>query len=230
MRIVIAGAGKVGYHLTTLLNKEKHIVSTIERNKALCERLALDVESLVICGDATSLKVLEDAELNQADVLIVTTGKDEENLAICQLAKVKFNIPKIIARINNPKNERIFRALGIEYTVSSTQIIANLIEEEAIISGMRTLITLEQGEVSLVEYTVKEGSSQIVNKKIKELILPEECNIAYILRNRKVVIPRGEISIEAYDKIIILVSHKQKKALEKLFVEKYNWLTKKGCK
>lgn len=229
MRIVIAGAGKVGYHLTTLLNKEKHIVSTIESNKVLCERLALDVESLVICGDATLVKVLEDAELNQADVLIVTTGKDEENLAICQIAKVKFNIPKIISRINNPKNERIFRELGIEDTVSSTKIIADLIEEEAIISGMRTLITLEQGEVSLVEYTVKE-STKIVNKKIKELILPEECNIAYILRNRKVVIPRGEINIEAFDKVIILVSDKQKKALEKLFVEKYNWLTKKGCK
>lgn len=229
MKIVIAGAGKVGYHLTTLLSQEGHVVSTIERNQTLCEKLALEVENLVICGDATSLKTLEDAEAFEADVLIATTGKDEENLLICQLAKVRFNIPKIIARINNPKNERIFKELGIVDTVSSTKIIASLIEEEAIISGMHTLITMEQGEVSLMEYIV-EAHSKVSGKRIKELVLPEECNIAYILRERKVIIPRGEITIEKNDKVVILVSQKQKRSLEKIFAEKVSWLERGGKK
>lgn len=222
MRVVIAGAGKVGYHLTEILHKENHIVSTIEREQDLCDRLALDVDSLVICGDATSIKDLEDAEIQEADVLIATTGKDEDNLLICQIAKLKFKIPKIIARINNPKNERIFKELGIEYTVSSTKIIVNLIEEEALLSSMRTLLTMEDGEVSLIEYIV-EKNSKVSGYQIKQLVLPEECNITYILRNKKVVIPGGDIVLEDGDKVAILVVHKQRKHLEKLFLEQNKW-------
>lgn len=225
MRIVIAGAGKLGYHLTKMLSEEKHIVSTIEMNKNLCEKLALEVNSLVICGNATKLKDLEDAEIQYADVLIAATGKDEENLLICQMAKMYFNISRTIARINNPKNERIFRKLGIEYTVSSTKIIASLIEEETLIKGLRTLLTLDKGEVSLIEYIVDE-TSMVSGQKIKDLILPTECNIAYILRKGKVIIPRGDVTLETGDHVISVVSHSQKKQLQKLFAERVSLINK----
>ncbi|MHC1750816.1 MAG: TrkA family potassium uptake protein [Cellulosilyticaceae bacterium] len=219
MRIVIAGAGKVGYYLTKLLNEEKHIVSTIEKEEALCERLAREVDSLVICGNATKTKDLEDAGIEEADVIIAATGKDEENLLICQMAKINFKVPKAITRINNPKNEAIFKQLGIEHTVSSTTVIAHLIEEEAIISGLKTLLTIEEGDVSLTECVV-ESNSEVSGCKIKNLVLPEECNIAYILRQRKVVIPRGDVVLQNGDRIIAVVTCKQKRALEKLFTQK----------
>lgn len=225
MHIVIAGAGKVGYYLTKLLNEEKHVVSTIEKDESLCLRLAHEVDSLVICGNATKIKDLEDAGIEEADVIIAATGKDEENLLICQMAKIDFKVPKAIARINNPKNEAIFKELGIEHTVSSTTVIAHLIEEEAIIEGLKTLMTIDQGDVSLTEYVVG-INSEVSGHKIKELILPEECNIAYILRQRKVVIPRGEVMLQNGDRIIAVVTCKQKKLLEKLFAKKIRALGK----
>lgn len=219
MRIVIAGAGKVGYHLTKILNEEKHLISTIEKEQKLCDKLALEVDSSIICGNATRAEILQDAEIEKADVLIAATGKDEENLLICQMAKLNFNVPKTIARINNPKNEKIFKALGIEYTVSSTTIIASLIEEEAMIKGLRTILALEQGEISLIEYVVDKKAAA-VNCKIKNLVLPQECNIAYIIRNKRVVIPRGDIEIKEADHVIALISQKEKKHLEKLLTER----------
>lgn len=227
MRIVIAGAGKLGYYLTKVLSEEKHTVSTIEINEGLCEKLALDVESLVIYGNATKTKDLEDAGIKEADVLIAATGKDEENLLICQIAKLNFGITKIIARINNPKNERVFKELGIEYTVSSTTIIASLIEEETLIKGLRTLLTIDKGEVSLIEYIV-DNHAKVSGYKIKDLILPEECNIAYILRSGKVVIPRGDVTLETGDHVITVVSQAHKKQLQKLFAERINLISKLG--
>lgn len=225
MRVVIVGAGKLGYHLTKMLNEENHMVSTIEINKNLCEKLALEVDSLVICGNATKLQDLKDAEIECADVLIAATGKDEENLLICQIAKMHFNITKTVARINNPKNERIFRELGIEYTVSSTKIIANIIEEETLIKGLKTLLTLDKGEVSLIEYVV-DKNAMVSGQKIKDLVLPTECNIAYIQRKGTVIIPRGEVSLEVGDHVISVVSHSQKKQLQKLFTEKMSLISK----
>lgn len=218
MHIVIAGAGKVGYHLTKLLNEEKYCVTTIEKSQTVCDKLALEVESCIICGNATRIDVLEDAEIEKVDVLIAATGKDEENLLICQMAKLNFHVPKIIARINNPKNEKIFKVLGIEYTVSSTNIIASLIEEEAMLKGLKTLIAVEQGEVSLIEYRVDKKASA-VNCKIKDIRLPKACNIAYIIRDKKVIIPRGEMIIQEKDHVIVLVAHKDKKIIEQLFLK-----------
>ncbi|MGL4799311.1 MAG: potassium channel family protein [Cellulosilyticaceae bacterium] len=225
MRIVIVGAGKLGYHLTKALNEEKYRVSTIEQDAKKCERLALEVESLVICGNATNVDVLEESGIEEADVIIAATGKDEENLLICQMAKMYFDVPKAVARINNPKNEGTFKALGIEHTVSSTTIIAHLIEDEVMLRELRTLMTLDKGEVSLTEYMV-DTSSEVNGYKIKDIILPEECNIAYILRQHRVVIPRGDVAFQKGDKVIVVVAHKNKKQLDQLFAhktKKVNW-------
>lgn len=219
MNIVIAGAGKVGYYLTKVLNEQKYTVSTIEKDIRACEKLALEVDSLVVCGNATNLQDLEEVGIEDADVIIAVTGKDEENLLICQMAKLNFSVPKAIARINNPKNERIFKELGIEHTVSSTTVIAHLIEDEMMLNELKTLLTIGKGEVSLTEYVVSTGSS-VNGYKIKDLILPDECNIAYILRHNKVVIPRGDVMFQSGDRVIAVVTCRQKKELESLFKQK----------
>jgi len=130
MRAIIVGGGKVGYYLVKTLKEKNHRVVLIEKEMKLCEKIAEDLEVDVICGDGSDVEVLKDAGIEKAEVVAAVTGKDEENLVICQMAKVNFNINKTIARINNPKNIAIFKALGVDKTVCSTQVICNLIEGE----------------------------------------------------------------------------------------------------
>ncbi|MCB2291478.1 TrkA family potassium uptake protein [Clostridium sp. CS001] len=130
MRVIVVGGGKVGYYLIKALKEKKHSVVLIEKDIEICEKIAEELQVYVICGDASDIEVLKDASIEEVDVVAAVTGKDEENLVICQMVKVNFNIKETIARINNPKNTAIFKALGVNKTVCSTQVICNLIEEE----------------------------------------------------------------------------------------------------
>lgn len=136
MNIMIIGGGKVGYFLMKSLTATHyggsggadHQVVLIEKQKSICEKIADEVDIPVFWGDGSALEVLKDAGVDRADVLVAATGKDEENLIICQIAKMNFNVPKTIARINNPKNIDVFKKLGVDKTVCSTQVIANMLE------------------------------------------------------------------------------------------------------
>ncbi|MGL4345837.1 MAG: potassium channel family protein [Cellulosilyticaceae bacterium] len=217
MKIIIAGIGKVGYHLTKILIEAGHTVSVIEKDKQLCYKMAQEIDSIIIFGDATNPQSLEEAGAEYADVLVATTGKDEENLLICQMVQMTFKIPKTIARINNPKNEKVFKALGVKYTVSSTNIIANIIEEEVIVKGLRTLMTIDKEGISLVEYIIG-NKSKVHGVKIKELDLPTESNIAYILRGEVGIVPGGEVILQRGDHVIAVASHHDKALLDKILV------------
>lgn len=127
MYIIIVGGGKVGYYLMKSMVEAGNKVCLIEAEKNLCEKIAEEFNDMVIWGDGTSLDVLKDANIEYADVMVAATGKDEENLVICQIAKMNYKISKTIARINNPKNTQVFKALGVDKTVCSTEVIANLI-------------------------------------------------------------------------------------------------------
>ncbi len=127
MDIIIVGGGKVGYYLLKSLHN-KHEVVLIEKNKEICEKIAEEFSDMILWGDGTSLDVLKDAAIEDANVVVAATGKDEENIIICQIAKMNFNIHKTIARVNNPKNINAFKMLGVDKTVCSTEVIANMIE------------------------------------------------------------------------------------------------------
>lgn len=127
MDIIIIGGGKVGYYLLKSLHKQ-HDVVLIEKNRAVCEKIAEEFTDMILWGDGTSLEVLKDAAIEDANVVVAATGKDEENIIICQIAKINFNISKTIARVNNPKNIKVFEQLGVDKTVCSTEVIANMIE------------------------------------------------------------------------------------------------------
>jgi trk system potassium uptake protein TrkA len=129
MNIIIVGGGKVGYYLMKSMVEDGNEVCIIESQKSLCEKIAEEFNDMVIWGDGTSLEVLKDAGIDRADVIVAATGKDEENLAICQIAKMNYSISKTIARINNPKNTQVFKELGVDKTVCSTAVIANLISQ-----------------------------------------------------------------------------------------------------
>lgn len=127
MKIIIVGGGKVGYYLMKSMIESGNNVCLIESQKNLCEKIAEEFNDIVVWGDGTSLEVLYDAGIEQAEVVVAATGKDEENLTICQIAKLNFKVQKTIARINNPKNIQVFKALGVDKTVCSTEVIADLI-------------------------------------------------------------------------------------------------------
>lgn len=155
MYIVIAGGGKIGSYLAGVLLASGNEVAVIEETLATADRLSVQLEGryLVIHGDGCDSRYQEDAGIRQADVFVATTGQDDDNLVSCEIAQRVFNVPRCIARVNNPKNLRIFREVGIE-CVSSTTLIANLIEEEALSGSMSVISALSHGNVRLQEVSI----------------------------------------------------------------------------
>lgn len=203
MYIVIIGAGKVGYFLAKRLCAGKHTVVIVDKDKALCEEIARDLEALVIHGDGCDPKILEEAGLERTDVLAAVTGDDEDNLIICQLAKEKFNIQRTVGRVNNPDNEHTFSELGIDVPVDSTKIIAKIIEEEVSFSDFVNLMSFKRGKLAIVRVDLPDDSP-VINKLIQEISLPENSVLVSILRGEEVIIPKGNTVLKPGDDIIAL--------------------------
>lgn len=155
MYIVIMGGGKVGNYLADVLLRQHHEVAVLEADSAQADRLSMELQGqyLVINGDGCDSDFQEDAGIRNANVFVAVTGRDDDNLVACEIATRVFNVPRCIARVNNPKNRRIFREVGIE-SVSSTMLIANMIEEEALLGGVGVVSALSRGDISLIELDI----------------------------------------------------------------------------
>lgn len=155
MYIVIMGGGKVGIYLADVLLKQHHEVAVLEANRAQADRLSMELQGqyLIINGDGCDSDFQEDAGIRNADVFVAVTGRDDDNLVACEIATRVFNVPRCIARVNNPKNRCIFREVGIE-SVSSTMLIANMIEEEALLGSVGVVSALSRGDISLIEFGI----------------------------------------------------------------------------
>ena len=155
MYIVINGGGKIGEYLANRMLRSGNEVAIIEKDPKTADHLAsvLSGRFIVVCGDGCMSRYQEDANIRAADVFVATTGQDESNLMSCEIANRTFNVPRVIARVNNPKNLRIFREVGIE-CVSSTTLIATIIEEDAMLGSISVLSTLTRGSVALNEVSV----------------------------------------------------------------------------
>ncbi len=219
MFIVINGGGKVGFFLARKLKNKKHNVVIIERDEKTCKQLATDLpDVMIIYGDGCDVSSQEDAGTSHADVFASVTGDDDDNLVACELAKITFNVSRTVARVNSPKNERIFHKMGIE-AISSTTIISRLIEEEATIGDIITLYTLKKGQIALVEIELPTEKCKVCHKQIAELKLPEDCVIATIVRGDEVIIPRGNTVLEAGDSIIALTSVEKERELKEVLID-----------
>lgn len=215
MFIIVIGGGKVGYYLAKTLAQLKHKITVIETDKALCMNIANTTNNLdisVINGDGTSMNYLIDADIESADALIAVTGKDQDNLVACQLAKKRFNIYKTIARVNNPKNIKIFEKLGVDSAVSSTSSLVDIIEREVFISGLKSLTTI--GDISINEVKLQPNYSSI-NKQIKDLEIPKGCIIISIIRNNQLMIPGGSTILHTDDELIVVTKKGDETKLEK---------------
>jgi len=203
MYIIIIGAGKVGYFLAKRLTEGKHIVSIIDKNKVVCEDTARDIEALVINGDGCDPRILEEAGISRADVVAAVTGDDEDNLIICQLAKERFSVQRTVGRVNNPDNEHTFSELGIDIPVDSTKIIAKIIEEEVSFSDFVTLMSFKRGKLAIVRVDLPQDSP-VINKEVKDIVLPENSVLVSILRKDDVIVPKGNTILQPGDDVVAL--------------------------
>ena len=217
MYVVISGGGKVGSYLAHNLVKKGHGVALIEKRSGVLEKLAeeLPTKVLLIEGDGCEMKYQEDAGVGHADIFAAVTGNDDDNLVSCQLARTHFGVKRTVARINSPRNEHIFHALGIE-GISSTTIIGQLIEEEATIGDIIRLHTLKKGQISLAEIDLPNEDCLVCSKKVYELNLPEESVLVAIVRGDKVIVPKGDTVMERGDRVLAVTAIGKEEELRRI--------------
>ncbi len=216
MYVVINGGGKVASYLAKQLLEHGHAVALIERREETARKLAAELPGnpLIILGDGCDSVYQEDAGVTRADVFVAATGDDDDNLVACQLAKIAFGVTRAIARVNNPKNEHIFHALGIE-AISSTTIISRLIEEEATVGDMRTLMALRKGDMAIVEIDLPLDGCIVCGKRVVDLDLPVDCVIVAVLRGDDAIAVRGDTEMRPGDTVIAFTKVTHERAFKK---------------
>jgi len=215
MKSIIIGGGKIGYNLVRTLKLRGYEPTLVEIEERVCKRVAEELDADAICGDGTDPEVLREAGISSAEVIAAVTGKDEENLVICEIAKEIFKVGKTIARVNNPKNISMFEALGVDQTVCSTEVIANLVEYEFDRELCKVVQTFERGAMMLIEVTVNRKNPWL-DRQIKDLELPLECVVASVLRDKKVIYPRGDTMILENDSVLLITNNKTFMQIRKL--------------
>jgi len=215
--IIVAGGGKVGYYLTKTLLNEGLEVLLIERDHDKVETYSERFGAVVLEGDAAEASTMAAAGAARADVLVAVTGEDEDNLVICQMAKHKFHVPKTIARVNNPKNEELFKKLDTDVTVSQTNYILGLIEQAIPDRAFIHLLTLRHADLAIIEATVSDASP-VANQAISEIDLPVSCVIAAIARRAEVIVPDPSTVLLPNDEIIAITHRSEEDELRQLIV------------
>jgi trk system potassium uptake protein TrkA len=207
MYIVIAGGGKVGSYLASVFLENGNEVAVIEQDNATAKRLSVQLEGqyLIINGDCCDSRFQEDAGIRQADVFVSTTGQDDANLVACQIAQRVFDVPRVVARVNSPKNLRIFREVGIE-CVSSTTLIASLIEEEALMGSVSVVTSLTHGDVTLSEISVprmrRHNNDEGV--RIGEILMPQGALIVAVTYDDDAEVASPDIVLYPGDQVIVV--------------------------
>ncbi|MFA6079806.1 MAG: NAD-binding protein [Candidatus Omnitrophota bacterium] len=219
MYIVIVGAGRIGFNLAQKLIQDKHAVTVIEKDEKRCEGISQNIDAMVINGDGCDPRYLEDAQVGRANVVAAVTADDEDNLIICQLAKEVFGVKRTVARVNNPRNEHIFNALGVDVPVNSTAIIAKIIEEESSFEDFINLMTFKRGKLALVRIDLT-STSPVIDKAVKEITLPENSVFVSIVRGESIIVPKGDTVLLKGDDVIALTTIENEQQLLNMLVGK----------
>jgi trk system potassium uptake protein TrkA len=220
MYLLIAGGGKVGANFArTLLKDGKHEVTLIEQRRDRFERLELEFEHQVILGDATELYVLERAGIARPpDVVAALTGDDEDNLIICQLAKEKYGVQNVIARVNDPRNQAHFDLLGISPTVSATRGLMALIEHEVPEHDLVHLLELRRENLEIVEVQIPQGAPA-AGKRVEKLSLPEGSRLISIMRNGRSEIAVGSTELQPGDQVLAILQPGKEDELRRVLLK-----------
>ena len=213
MYIVVVGGGRLGYYLSKALLNEGHEVVIVEKEASFCKIINDEMGGVCICGDGCETTILAEVGTGRADMLIAVTGDDEDNLVACQVAKHKFNVPRTIARMRNPQNEAIFKKLGIDVTVSSTNVILEHIQEEVPTHPLTHLLTIRDRELEIVEIKITPEAAA-TGKRVRELSLPEGCRLALVIpEKQKPRVPTNDTLLQAGDRIIAVITPEAEETL-----------------
>ena len=216
MYVIIVGGGKVGYYLTKALLQEGHEVLVMEKDHKIADALIEKLGEMVLCGDGCEIRTMNEAGMGRANVVVAVTGDDEDNLVICQMAKRKFGVPRTMARVNDPKNEELFKEMGIDQTVSSTRIIFNLLEQQIDTSQVIPLAALKKGEIEVVEANITSGSP-VAGQKIGQLDLPPNTLIITVIRDEHAIIPHSDTKLRIGDSVIAMIKAERERELRAVF-------------
>ncbi len=204
MYAIIVGGGKVGRAIATDLLEDGHEVTVIEQIPSRVEPLLRSHELLVINGDATDVRYLDQARAERADVLCATTRNDDTNYVACVLAKSTYNVPRVISRVNAPRNAELFERMGLE-GISTTRLISKLIRDQLTVGDLIHLYTLRAGQVNLVEINVPRDFGPY-RRDVSQLDLPQQSVLVCVFRGEETLIPRGNTRLRAGDQVIALTT------------------------
>jgi trk system potassium uptake protein TrkA len=214
MYIIVVGGGRLGYYLLKALLQEGHEVLVLEKDPRVCKTITDELGSVCFRGDGCEAATLAEVGTGRADMFVAVTGDDEDNLVACQVAKHKHNVPRTIARIRNPRNAALFKKLGVDVTVNSTDLIIEAIEHEVPTHSVTQLLTLDEKGLVIVDVRISSKSST-VGKMVKDLDLPAESKLALIIPNKgSAHVPMAHTILQVGDQIIAITPSQYKDALK----------------
>ena len=218
MNVIIIGGGHTGAYIAKLLLENGCSVKVIENRESVFRKLQEDLKpQYIILGSGTDPETMESAGVAAADVLVAVSGTDETNLVASTIAKYEFGVPRVIARVNNPKNAWLFDAgMGVDVAINQAGLMARLILEGIDIKNMMTLLMLNRGDGSIIQMHVDE-KSEAVGCRVRDLAIPDKAVMIEIFRGDNSVIPRGETVIMAGDDILALAGEREQAELSNLF-------------
>ena len=216
MYIIIVGAGKVGWNLTRELLEKEHEVTVIEADHDRYRTVEQELEHNVQYGDGSELWVLDRAGIQRADMVIAVTGDDEDNMLICQVAREKYLVEQIIARVNNPRNRQHFELLEIKPSVSATDLILRLIEHEVPQYGLVHLLDLQDEGLEIIELQLT-AESRVAGERVGDLEMPEGSLLISVLRGGRGFVPGPETVLEAGDEVLAVLDPGREDDLKAFF-------------
>lgn len=203
MNTLIVGGGKLVYFLCRTFFSKGYQVTIVNRDRNECVWLARHLKATVIQGDGSDPRILEEARTDDVDAVVAVTPHDEDNLAICQLARLRFGVPRTLSLVNDPDNEEVFRKLGVTTAFSTASLLSSLIEQKAAFEDITSLAPLAGGKVNVTEVALSEDAP-VLGRALSNVGLPPDSLIAGIVRNEHPIIPRGVTTLEPGDRLIVI--------------------------
>ena len=218
MRVAIAGAGSVGTAIARDLHVNGHDVLVLEQDPELVERRRQELDVTWVAADACEVASLDAAGLATVDVVVAATGDDEDNLVISLLAKQEFAVPRVVARVNHSKNQWLFNeSWGVDVSVSTPQLLTALVEEAVSVGSLVRLLQFQGGSAHLVEVTLAEDSPAATGA-IADLGIPRDATVVAVVREDRLVVPRGDTVLQVGDEVLVLVTADAEEGVQALFV------------
>lgn len=222
MYILLVGCGTIGYHLTKALLAMGHETLVIEKDPRRCQTISDELGSVACHGDGTEVQVLKDAGAGRADVVIAVATRDEDNLAICQIAKHHFQTPRTMALIKDPHNEALFKLVGIDVPINSTHMVLSAIEEEIPGHALVHLMKLKTNQKEMVSITIPSDAA-VVGKLLGDIELPPNSFVSLLVKTEGPMLPSEDMVLQSGDDVVVVTSPNEEQRLYETLTGVEQW-------